>query len=179
MKIYRLKLEIQPSDFYFTRSVLDSKDKLAFIYGKKIDSINEDNIEAENIKEEKADLIGTGDSVYLVSEKLKNILKSHSSKQEIHFLSQEIYGDQYYLLNLIGLRECMDLKNATFSTFENGMPDEITTLVVLDDKIETHDIFRIKEKPLHIFVTQKLKEVLEKNECTGIFFLENMNLTFG
>ena len=90
MKVYRLKLEIQPSDFHFTRSPLDSKDRLAFIYGKKIDSVNEAIIQGENTKAEKADIIGTGDSEYFVSEKIKGILTSTISKQEILFLRQAI-----------------------------------------------------------------------------------------
>jgi len=179
VKIYRLKLEIQPSDFHFTRSALDSKDRIAFIYGKKITSVNEANIKGENTREKKSDLIGTGDSVYFVSEKLKNILTSHISEEDVYFLPQVIYGDDYYLLNITGLKECMDLENSTYSTFENGMPDEITKLVLEEDKIEAYAIFRIKEKPLHIFVTEKLKKSLEEHNCTGILFMDSMDLTFG
>lgn len=77
----------------------------------------------------------------------------------------------------MGLKDCMDYEKSVFTKFDNGMPDAITHLEVDSSIIDDIDLFRIKEKPLFVFVTEKLKARLEL--FSGMEFNDDMNLTVG
>ncbi len=125
------------------------------------------------------DLLGTGSSEFFVSNQLKTFLENNIKKQRINFLEFTIEKKQYWFLNIVGLRDCMDYENSIYSKYENNEPDEITNLVIDEEKIDECDIFRLKDNSIPVFITDVLKIKLEEMNFTGIKIIESMDLTFG
>ncbi len=179
MKLYRLHTTIGSEYAYIETLGLKDNTKRIVMHCKKVESFTMDNAVIKNKTKKNPDLISQGDVILFASKHLKKILKDNLSKQEINFPEITFNKKPYFLINLIGLRDCMDRKLSKFTQFPNGNVDEITSLVVIKNKIEEIDMFRIPEYPLEIFVTENLKEILETEQCTGIKFSESMDLTVG
>lgn len=80
----------------------------------------------------------------------------------------------FYLVNICSLLDGLDLEHSKYSVFSTGK-EKLTSVKVYSlkkDAISGHHIFRVKESTLAIFVSEILKEELEKNKITGCDFLE-------
>ncbi len=73
----------------------------------------------------------------------------------------------------------MDYEKSVYTTHDNNEPDEITNLVINDEKIDEFDIFRLKDDPIPVFITSALKSKLDDANCTGIKFIDSKDLTVG
>ncbi|MGD1842381.1 MAG: imm11 family protein [Thermonemataceae bacterium] len=124
------------------------------------------------------DLLGTGSTEYFVSEPLRLFIEQNVKHQPINFIEVTIADKKYWLLNIIGLRNCMDYEQSTYTVYEKvNKPDQITKLVVREDKLYELDLFRLLDRPEIVFVTEPLKKALDKEGFTGIRYFDNMDLT--
>lgn len=140
----------------------------------------EDKFILKNISKKFPDLMGTGSSELFLSDELKLFFENFIEKQDLNFIPYLINKKQYWLLNIVGLRDCMDYDKSDYSTYNhNGFINEIKNLVVREEKINAFDIFRLKDKPVNIFVTESIKLKMEELKFEGIDFEDNMDLTFG
>ncbi|MDC7242091.1 MAG: hypothetical protein PQJ50_17185 [Spirochaetales bacterium] len=180
MKIYRMIPHTGTKYLYientgFSWEIIDS-----IVDGEKVDIVDDSKLVIKNKSKILPDYIGTGSSEVFISEQLKNFLNEKDLKQIINYVPIVLFKKNYYLLNIIGLRDCMDYSKSEYTTYpKNDLPDKITSLVFDETKINSIDIFRMKDKSLHIFVTEKLKRELENKKFTGIKFYESMDLTYG
>ena len=147
--------------------------------GNRIDEINTFNFVVKNKTKKFPDYWGTGSQELFVSSELKTFLEKNILKQQLNFIEFTIEKKQYWFLNIVGLRDCMDYKNSVYSKYENNEPDEITNLVIDEEKIDEYDIFRLKDNPVKLFVTESIKLKMEELNFEGIDFDANMDLTVG
>lgn len=179
MKIYRMKPDIGDKDAYIQYTGFSKYIVYENLDGNKIDEINTFDFVVKNKTKKFPDFWGTGSQEFFVSNELKNFLEKNIKKQQINFLEFTIEKKQYWFLNIVGLRDCMDYENSVYSKDENNEPDEITNLVIDEEKIDEYDIFRLKDNPVKLFVTESLKLKMEELNFSGIEFLESMDLTIG
>ncbi|WP_411812465.1 imm11 family protein [Chryseobacterium scophthalmum] len=179
MKIYRMKPDIGDKDAYIQYTGFSKEIVYENLDGNKIDEINTFDFVVKNKTKKFPDFWGTGSQEFFVSNELKNFLEKNIKKQHINFLEFTIEKKQYWFLNIVGLRDCMDYENSVYSKYENNEPDEITNLVIDEEKIDEYDIFRLKDNPVKLFVTESLKLKMEELNFSGIEFLESMDLTVG
>lgn len=179
MKIYRIRPYSGENNVYIESTGFSKAVVFENLDGKKIDEIKTYNFILKNKTKNYPDLLGTGSSEFFVSNQLKTFLENNIKKQRINFIEFTIEKKQYWFLNVVGLRDCMDYENSIYSKYENNEPDEITNLVIDEEKIDECDIFRLKDNSIPVFITDVLKIKLEEMNFTGIKIIESMDLTFG
>ena len=117
----------------------------------------------------------------LVSEQLKDILKTHATA-EIEFLPFKLINHKgriaaypCYVANLIGSIDCVDLTKTKASTSPSN-PEEFLTLFSLeldDSKVPVDsNLFRIKNDPNTIVIREDLKEILDENNIIGMKYVK-------
>lgn len=122
------------------------------------------------------DLLGTGASEFLVRERFKQRIQELCPRADIAFVPFEVLDEQFWLINVLGHRAAMDLERSEYTEFDDGYPDEITRLVILDDVVDGYDIFRLDTKPTLILVTHDLRDALTADGFTGLQFMDGVNL---
>ncbi|HYO56131.1 imm11 family protein [Archangium sp.] len=117
----------------------------------------------------------------IVSEELKRLLEERSGA-DIEFLSvrilnqkQRLVPEPYFLMNLLGTVDCVDLERSKFKR-SAIRPDLISTfyLLVLDESRIPADkkLFRLKHSPKLVVIREDLgREILDAG-CDGMFFLD-------
>ena len=180
MKFYRLFIDIKDPYARITHTGFGFECIRDILHGKEIESISTARLTIENRSGHYPDVMGTGSSELFVRDRLKAFLQCKMPSRKIRFPEIEIAEEKYSLLNIVGLRGCMDHDHSTYTVFERtGLPDQITNLVIIDDMIDEFDLFRIHDKPQFVFATEPLKEEMESQAFTGIRFIDSMDLTFG
>ncbi|WP_143337235.1 imm11 family protein [Dokdonia pacifica] len=140
---------------------------------------NTPTFKLKNKTKELPDVIGTSLSHFFINDKVKAILKKEITEQEINFLPVKLDIHTFWLVNIVGLLDCFDYKNSEYTTFKNGLPRKIFDIKFIENNIPEIAIFRIKESPIKLFITEKLKNILEEAGVTGVKYSDNMDLTMG
>ena len=178
MTIYRLFPFTGDNHSYIERTGLSFDVIDDITDGVKIDGVDVRNMVVKNKTKTFPDLMGTGMTEFFVSERMKTFLTDHVERQDIHFVKVEIQKHDYWLLNIVGLRDCMDYERSQFTVYEKvNKPDHITKLVIREDEVSELDIFRLLDRPEVVFVTEPLKDRMEQQGFTGMRFFGGVNLT--
>lgn len=178
MKIYRIRLNAAKGFAYLESEGFKFEVRRQIYIGEKIDHISNEKFIVKMKSGEYPDLMGSS-SIPFISDKFKKIIEEHSNLNNFHFVPIKIEERSYWLLNVIGFLDCFDKEKSTFSTFDNGEPDEIQNIVFNEEAIPSISIFKIKESPINIFITDTLKQIIEENYISGIDFFDSSDLTIG
>jgi len=180
MKIYRLTVHANIEEgFTYIKDDFLSRDEMNILArGEELNIIDKE-ILLKNKKKKIANVFQKGPLGILVDQKFKELIIKNVIQSKINFLSVKIEGIDYSLLNILSHLECFDYGNSEFTVFKNSRPDKVIELKFITKNIPEKAIFRVKEKPFFLFVTEKLKSILEEADITGIRFNEDMNLTIG
>lgn len=85
-----------------------------------------------------------------------------------------IENETYKVANILNVIDALDLENSQYDVFELG--DEkivsVKKYALRNAVIEGHDIFRLKNDTIPIFISEKIKDMIEKNKLLGFAFLE-------
>lgn len=180
MKIYRLTTHIDIEEgFTYIKDDVLSRDEVSILAKGEVLNLKIKEISLKNKSKKVANIFQKGPFGIFIDEKFKELLKNNTLKSIINFLPANIENQNYYLLNMLGYLECFNYKNSAYTTFKNGNIDKVTELQFVTKNIPKTAIFRLKEKPISLFITENLKNILEKANITGIRFNEDMNLTIG
>lgn len=126
------------------------------------------------------DYIHNNLSWFLVSPQFQMIL-NEVVQNGIQFLPIIIKNEEndnlingYSVANVINVVDAIDYENSTYSVFE--LDDEkfydITKYALDENKINGKHIFKLKGDEIPIFVSELVKELIEKENITGCDFLE-------
>lgn len=148
----------------------------ALIDGERVGPELHDELSIGRPSDTFPDLLGTGSSEFLVSDRFKAVLERHGRRDELNFVPIEVEGRPYHLLNLLGLRDAMDREQSVYTAFDDGFPDTIEWLEVVPDRVDEYDIFRLETKPELVFVSAALRTALEAEGVTGLRFFGGRNL---
>jgi hypothetical protein len=87
-------------------------------------------------------------------------------------ISKEIL-ENYYLLNIFNFIEALDLKKSKFKPPKNDeLLKPLPHPVLIRNKIQSLDIFRLKEYDAKIFISERLKNEMEFANITGCVYEE-------
>ncbi|MCL2512373.1 MAG: hypothetical protein FWF08_00610 [Oscillospiraceae bacterium] len=85
----------------------------------------------------------------------------------------------YTVLNIVDLVDGLDLENSVYRVikFPPGFNDDhtfnsIIKYAIKGETVGGHHIFRLKDSDAPIFVSETLKDIIQKNNLTGFDFLE-------
>lgn len=139
---------------------------------------DEENIETKIIRYGvKDNFIDNPQSLLIADQEVKEVMELKKIS-DIEFIPVKIDEAEYYVLNITNIiYESLDMKKSLLMTFPNDFPNKkvrgkIGTIwepVLYKNKIRGH-IFRIAEFPRSIFVDEYLRDIVKKNEFTGIDF---------
>lgn len=118
---------------------------------------------------------------FLVSDKLKALLESINTS--IQFLAVGVREkdddkviNQYYVANIIKVVDALCLEKSQYFTTEiEGMGTiyTVSKYEIYAEKTDGADVFKLSNRQqIPIFVSEKFKELIEKNSITGISLME-------
>lgn len=116
---------------------------------------------------------------HFVSEKLKQLLETHSGAN-FEFLpirlrnhKKKVLPDPYYIANLLDMVACVDRERSDFVA-DALFKDEIQyfkTLVLDMEKLgPDRKIFRLRERPRLVIIREDLARAITEAGCTGVVF---------
>lgn len=177
--VFRLDPHVGDDGVWLHDIGIDDHYQYDLLEGKKVGKIDMSKFELKFKSKKYKDCLGSS-IFFFVNKKIKQVLEEFVTEQKINFIPVKVNKKfDYWLINLIGTRDCMDKERSVFSTFKSGSPDKITQLVFQESLIHEYDLFRLKDKEINLFITKKLLEKLEEVGITGIQYHDNMDLTFG
>lgn len=176
MNIYRIIPQAEDNYSFLEEHLLSREESFKLLLGQKVETIKE-KAELKNKTKKIPDITGNGTYEIYVNDKIKNIL--FNQLENINYLQTSLSNYKYWLINIIGHLDCFDYENSEFTVFDNGKPDKITKAKFHLEKIPEIGVFRIKEKPVPLFITEKLKNIFEEAGVTGVKYSDNMDLTMG
>lgn len=119
---------------------------------------------------------------FLVSEKCCTVIMNSVSEKIIQPLPvylKDKKGIQkeitVQVLNILDIVDnALDLDNSKYDIYE--LDDEkiisVEKYALTKDMVFGHDIFRLKDDTIPIFVSEKIKKIIEQNDLTGFAFLK-------
>jgi hypothetical protein len=92
----------------------------------------------------------------------------------------EDQDQEYEILNILDLAECIDIENSEFTIFtkESSRPDRegeihyFKKLIIDQEKAKEHNLFRLKEWDTASITNETVKNLIEKLGITGVAFKE-------
>jgi hypothetical protein len=111
-------------------------------------------------------------TAFLVSHRVADFLDKnfHDHIELIQF--PDIKGRPYYLVNVIRLiGDCVDLERSNVDWDDKGKIRNIDGHIFKNSCINGPEIFKVKEFPNSVFVTDQFKLLLESHKFTGMEFI--------
>jgi hypothetical protein len=87
---------------------------------------------------------------------------------------QEI--DKYFVVNVTRLLDALDLKNSVYKYYDyydGGEEKKRLSVIkygIKEEKVRGHHIFRLKDEPFSVFVSEKFYKIAKKNKILGCYF---------
>ncbi|WP_299460869.1 DUF1629 domain-containing protein [uncultured Microscilla sp.] len=141
----------------------------------------------KNKKGVKADALVGASTFLVISERFKTLFENFQDDiQFIEFIPLRLENlksneksEKYYLLNILNNIECFDWEKSSYTRYPKDIfPDQqhlirkVDKLVIDHKPIKERNIFRVAEKPIPIYISQKLKDAIEEADLTGVEFHE-------
>lgn len=157
---------------YIYKTQFKKEIEIKLIKGQQItkDEISFDLICLKNVSKRFPDLMGSSFFDFFVSDKFRKTIESMESSENIRFISGSFAPKPktYNLVNILNNVDCFDWDNSEYTTYSNPkVLKKIQKLVIIEDKVNDRNIFRISDYPSHVFISEKLKNAIEENEITG------------
>jgi hypothetical protein len=83
--------------------------------------------------------------------------------------------ERYFVANICSLIDALDLENSDYSVFELDENEKVLSVrkyALKRNAIKGLHVFRVEKSQMAIFVSEKVKEEVERNKITGCDFLE-------
>ena len=118
----------------------------------------------------------SGGYIPICSAKTKKLLEKICDANEVEFLPCRLEGteNQYYILNVLGLEDCVDYNKSQFKTFPSSNKIMFFEHIEFKKDVKKH-IFRIKDLPYcHYFISEETKNLLENSNLQGLKFSNDL-----
>lgn len=83
---------------------------------------------------------------------------------------------KYFIINVLPFLDALDLENSVYNYLDIEGFDEPWLSVIKyglkRERLGDHNIFRLKESQMALFVSERFKEIAEKNKMLGFYFLK-------
>ena len=113
--------------------------------------------------------------VTFCSEKAKTVIEEICDENEIEFFPCNLEGtaDTYYIMNVLGLEDCVDYDKSKFTRFPSTGRIMFFEHIEFKEKVNKH-FFRLKDLKFQYFISHETKEKLERAGLTGLVFDNKM-----
>ncbi len=82
--------------------------------------------------------------------------------------------ENYYLINILTTIDCVDLKKSKIKWWSSGMGYDFISMVIDETKTNGLSIFRLKDDPTKVLISEHLKNYIEKNKVmVGVNLIES------
>lgn len=111
----------------------------------------------------------------LCSEKAKQIIEEICSENEVEFLpcNLEMCDDSYYIMNILGVEDCVDYDKSKFTKFPSSGRIMFFDHIEFKENIKRH-FFRIKDIKNQYFISKEAKELLDRAGLNGLIFDDSL-----
>lgn len=130
---------------------------------------------------DETDYLANDLSWLIVSQKTKKLIEKIES-ESIQFVKIKIVGknnvslsNNYYLANPLSILDALDLENSKYDIFKTSNGVQVISVekyALKLNKIKNSHIFRLKDETIPVFVSEKIKDLFERNKLAGFDFLE-------
>lgn len=109
----------------------------------------------------------------VVSEKTKSIMESMNigNTRFVAMVDQKSAKTIGYLVHCMNQLDVFDEENAVCDRSSNGLL-AVVKPAIFGGKVDNLDLFKLKEYVFPIFVSERLKQALQKNNCIGFDFMK-------
>lgn len=184
MKYYKMIYDYEKDDNYVNCSIgiIDNMSEYitsngSYIEEWKVPVFKYDSTEGEVM----SDYIANAHRWLIVSNTFSKYINETTVKSRIQYLPVKIidmFGNEekesYKVANLLDVVDALDLEHSTYDVFE--LEDEkiisVEKYALKAREVGESDIFRLKDDTIPIFVSEKVKKIIEENALSGFAFLE-------
>ena len=163
-------------------------DEWSFKTGQKITNWNEKiifHVKKKSNDGEPDDVLQTSSMLPIYSRKLINELKANRI-EGIQYLPIKIIKfnndilNNFIIANIINFISAFDYDKSEYQRFRDDFPNpnvrgkisSVKNFVLYKDKLKGMDIIRLAEYEQRFFISEKFKDIFEKNKFTGYSFRE-------
>jgi len=116
------------------------------------------------------------EGTFVVNQKTKKIFEENFEKiQFIPLICEQYHKEKFWLINVLNYQNVLDINRCKYDTMRNIYGEtiihHIKSYSFVDDVCNL-DIFKItvlgKKFPLNLFVTDNFKQIIDKNNLTGL-----------
>lgn len=177
MKIHRI-FPANKTQFLYVESTGISEDlRDDLILGKVSNQSLDFNLSIKNKSKKYPDFTGVGTSEFFVNKKFKEKIEEYIAPSKVKFINVKVVDQDYWLLNILQIKDVINRERSEIEYYDNGEIDEIYNLQINQQDIDKYDIFRLKEYPVPIFITDDLKNVFQDSNFTGITYFSSCDLS--
>jgi len=153
------------------------------IKGQTINNWNDDITFVYNPKEGNIpiDFLVNNYRWLIVSDRFQKVMGNNIGNS-IQYLPIKIYNKEsgttitsYKVANIVSVIDALDLENSAYDIFEVDENEKIISIekyAIKEKEVTGKHIFKLKDEIIPIFVSEKFKNLIEKNKLTGFDFLE-------
>ena len=184
MKYYKLLYDYEHDDEYIncTKGNIGNMNEYIVSSGTYIDDWK--NLKFEYDSTEGSIMSDYAANIYcwlLVSNTFCELLLKSDIKANLQFLPVELVDvfsgnidDGYRVLNILDVIDAIDLKHSKYDVFK--LDGEKIIMVekyaLKEEVVKAYDIFRLKNDTIPIFVSEKIKKIIQKNKLSGFVLRE-------
>lgn len=184
MRYFKLVQDFENDDDYV---IVKSSNKAEhydseIVKGELIENWDKDIKFEYNVEDGKilSDYLVSDNGWVIVSKKFRDVVKEIVG-ENIQYLDINIINSKtkeedntYKVANVTKHLEALDLENSVYDFFE--LDDEkilsVEKYALKQDVIKNCNIFKLKDETIPVFVSEKVKDIVEENSLIGFQFLE-------
>ena len=117
----------------------------------------------------------------IVSKKFRELIEEIVDGNAIQYLSTKLIdiknnveNTEYKIANLLDVVDALDLEHSQYDLFEldNEKIISVEKYALKEEMVFGHDIFRLKDDTIPIFISERIRDIIENNSLTGFAFIE-------
>ena len=114
----------------------------------------------------------------VVSKKFRELIEEIIDGNAIQYLSTKLIDTknnvEYRIANLLDVVDALDLEHSQYDLFEldNEKFISVEKYALKEEMVLGHDIFRLKDDTIPIFISERIRDIIENNSLTGFAFIE-------
>lgn len=184
MKYYKLVYDYEHDDSYINCTDGDIGDMDEYILSSgtyikdwKAFKLEYDSTEGEVMSDYAANIYGW----LMVSNIFYELLSKEPLKANLQFLPVELVditsgstNDTYKVVNILDVIDALDLEHSKYDVFrlEGEKIIVVEKYALKENVVKNYDIFRLKNDTIPIFVSERIKKIIEENSLKGFVFRE-------
>lgn len=184
MKYYKLSYDYENDDDYVNCNVgvIGDIDEYSVSCGNYINDWSEVRFKYNSEEGDVlSDYIANVYRWLVVSKKFRELIEGIVDGNTIQYLSTKLIdtknnveNTEYRIANLLDVVDALDLEHSQYDLFEldNEKIISVEKYALKEKMVLGHDIFRLKDDTIPIFISERIRDIIENNSMTGFAFIE-------